>query len=357
MKELRDYFISPTATLTQALKQLDGTSEKTLFVIDPAESLLGTLSDGDLRRAILTGKEMTAAIDGVYCTRPTHFIENAFTPHDAKDIFLKKRIELVPVVNASNQVIDYITWDEAFGERPLHHSRKEINGVPVVIMAGGKGTRMAPFTNVLPKPLIPVQDKTIMERIIEQFTAFGAVKFYFTLNYKGKMIEAYFESIDREYEIVYLWEKNFQGTAASLTLAAAQIEDTFIVSNCDIIVRADYADVLEFHRHNKAMLTTLSSIQHHQIPYGVVEFSKGGRITRIVEKPEYTHPVNTGVYILDKRTLDYIPRDRLFHMTHLIEALIAAGQPVFTYPVNESDYIDIGQWSEYKQALQKLSLF
>jgi NDP-sugar pyrophosphorylase family protein len=226
--------------------------------------------------------------------------------------------------------------------------------IPVVIMAGGKGTRMAPFTQVLPKPLIPVGEKTILEIIIEGFERFQVSQFYFTVNYRGAMIKAYFDSIETKTDITYLWEKEFCGTAGSLELLPKDIANTFVVSNCDIIVKADYAEVLKFHRDSQAELTVIASIQHHVIPYGVVEYVEHGVVSGIKEKPEFSFSVNTGVYVVNKSCLELIPHGREFHMTHMMEALIANGRKVVTYLVNEKDYIDIGQWAEYNKALERM---
>jgi NDP-sugar pyrophosphorylase family protein len=224
----------------------------------------------------------------------------------------------------------------------------------VVIMPGGKGTRLDPITRVLPKPLIPIRDKTILELIIKEFYDYGISNFYLTLNYKGSMIEAYFNSIEKQYKVNYIWETDFLGTAGSLKLVEQEIADLFIVSNCDIIVKADYDDVINFHKNHNASLTILSSIQHYKIPYGVIEFKNGGVVNKITEKPEYSMTVNTGVYVFDKSILKYIPKNKIFDMNNLIDSLIANKKTVVTYPVNENDYIDIGQLEEYKKITNNL---
>jgi NDP-sugar pyrophosphorylase family protein len=250
-----------------------------------------------------------------------------------------------------------LTWEDFFyGNGDGVKKAKPELEIPVVIMAGGKGNRLAPFTHVLPKPLIPVGEKTILELIIDEFRKFGITRYYFTLNFRGEMIRAYFDGVEKEYTVSYVWEEDFYGTAGSLKLLEEKISPTFIVSNCDIILKAEYEKVLSFHRETEADLTVLSSIQHHKIPYGVIEFSNGGKVTGIREKPEYTFPINTGVYVVNKECLEYIPEKKVFNMTDLIEVLIADGRKVFTYPVNEKDYTDIGQWEEYRKTLDLIKM-
>jgi dTDP-glucose pyrophosphorylase len=343
------------ASIKQALKQLDETSHRILFVVDKDNYLRGTMSDGDARRAILAGTALEFSIEKVFNRAPHFLTEKEYTKEECKELFIQTKVLLLPVVDSLRKLIGAIAWEDIFnGTGALERPLGKID-VPVVIMAGGKGTRMAPFTNILPKPLIPVGEKTILEKIIEGFVACGADRFYATVNYRGEMIKAYFDSIEKDYILEFVWEKEFLGTAGCLRYLERSIDRTFIVSNCDIIVRVDYADVIAFHAHNSAALTVISSIQHISVPYGVIHFKEGGAVDSISEKPEYSYPINTGVYILEPRCLSFIPEGRPFHMTDLIAALIEAGERVFTYPVNEKEYLDIGQWEEYRRNLDRLA--
>jgi NDP-sugar pyrophosphorylase family protein len=178
-------------------------------------------------------------------------------------------------------------------------------------------------------------------------------EFYFTLNYRGEMIQAYFNSISHSFNLHFVFEEDFYGTAGSLRLMPKKINETFIVSNCDILVKADYADVLQFHMTNNADLTIMSAFQHHKIPYGVIDFRENGIVTKISEKPEKTVAINTGVYVVNRDCIEMIPENVVFHMTDLIEKLIKNGKKVCTYPVNSDDYEDIGQWDEYHKTVRK----
>lgn len=342
--------ITAQHTLSQALKLLDDLSTRVLFIVNPTRQLLGSLSDGDIRRALLKGAHLNDSVESFYFKETKFFYEGHIDLNEAKDFFQKMQILFIPLLNKNREILEILSLEELLEGRDYHEYQYEAIHLPVLIMAGGKGTRLAPFTNILPKPLIPVGERTILEEIIRQFEQFGVQEFIFTVNFKGEIIKAYFDGLDKNYSIEYIWEKDFLGTAGCLKLWSNPPQ-TFIVSNCDILVRTNYAELLKFHKESKSKLTVVSSIQHHKVPYGVVNFEKGGLISSLSEKPEFSFPINTGVYLLEKECLDLIPEGEVFHMTDLIDKLIQMGEKVYTYPVSGSDYVDIGEWSEYHKTV------
>lgn len=355
----KNIFIYEKDSVKDALKKLNQSKDRVLLTVDLKGRLLGTLSDGDIRRYILKGKSLDANIQEIYNKKPVFMYKKCFTKDLAKDLFIKseKKVELIPILNDRDIVIDVVTWRNIFSESDLGLTTDKKLNIPVVIMAGGKGERLEPFTKIIPKPLIPIGDKTIVEIIIEQFRKHGISEYFLSLNYKSKMIESYFESIEKNYTLNYLRESDYLGTAGSLSLLKDNIGENFFVSNCDVIVRADLEEVVALHKKSKAICTVLSSIQHYRIPYGVIDLKEKGEIIKIHEKPEYTFIVNAGVYLLNKAILDFIPANAHFNMTDLIKILIKEKKKVITYPVNENDYIDIGQLEEYNRAIGKLQLF
>ena len=323
------------------------------MVVDGQEKLLGTLTDGDIRRALLDNKGLESPILGVFNAQPLCIEEKECTPEKAKKILLENLIELLPVVDQARRVVKYITWDEVLaGERIPRIPLK--SDIPVVIMAGGKGTRLDPFTKILPKPLIPIGDKPIVEIIIDEFKQQGIDQFFLSLNHKAELVESYFNSMEKDYTIQYVREDDFLGTVGSLRLLETKLPEIFIVSNCDVIVRANFHEVVDFHQKKGAAMTLLSSIQHYRIPYGVISFKEEGEVVSITEKPEYTFTINTGVYVLSREAIGLIPAKSHFDMTDLMNSLIKKNKKVLMYPVNENDYVDIGQWEEYKKALDKM---
>ena len=352
----KDLFIHEKDSIKTALKKLNHSGQKVLLVTDSKHNLLGTISDGDIRRCILRGEKLDSAIKKTYNAHPIFIKNTGNILETAKPIFVKYKIELLPVLDENGRIIDCVTWSQAFSEDSKFSKKATVGKLqyPVVIMAGGKGTRMEPFSRIFPKPLIPIGEKTVIEIIIDEFKQQGIYEYYISLNYKGEMIKSYFDNIEKDYKIHYVWEKDFLGTVGSVKLLEKKIRGPFIVSNCDVIVNADLREAMEMHNEQSADVTVLSSIQHYKIPYGVVETGKAGRVKDIIEKPEYSFMVNTGVYILNSDILKFIPANTQFDMTDLLKTLIKKRGKVITYLVNEKDYIDIGHWEEYKKSKEKL---
>ena len=223
-----------------------------------------------------------------------------------------------------------------------------------VIMAGGKGTRLEPFTKVLPKPLIPIHEKPIIEHIIEKFFNIGVNDYYFTLNYKKRIIKAYFDELQPEYSIRFIEEETPLGTAGSLRLLEGMLSGSFFVTNCDVIINANYYDIFTFHEKNGYDITLVASAKEYVIPYGTCELSGNGELLHINEKPKLDFLINTGLYVLKPKMIDLIPPKQIYHITELVEKAINNGNRVGVYPISDDSWIDVGQWAEYKQALEKI---
>lgn len=223
--------------------------------------------------------------------------------------------------------------------------------IPVVIMAGGKGTRLSPYTSILPKPLMPIGAKTILERIIDSFQKNGCSSFLLTLNYKKNLIKAYFDDKEKDYEIGYVEEEDFYGTCGSLCLLTDKINGTFFLSNCDVLLDIDYAKLYEFHREHHNEITAVTSLKHFQIPYGIFELETGGAICKISEKPEFNYQVNTGIYVMESTVLGEIPRGKVYQMTDLLDRLMREGRRVGAYPVTENCWKDMGELNEMHKML------
>jgi dTDP-glucose pyrophosphorylase len=354
---MRSLQVMADVTIREAMVRLDQTAEKCLFIVDADEILVGTLTDGDVRRAILAGARLDEAIKCHFHLNPLKVIESpgedpARIDDQVLHIMKASRVEVVPVVNASGRLSRYVTWGDFFSE-PSREVRPPLD-VPVVIMAGGYGTRLEPFTKVLPKPLIPVHDKPIIEHIIDRFVEHGADDFRLTVNYKSRIIKAYFEDQHPSYRLSFIDEVEPMGTAGSLQYLAADVSGAVFVTNCDVIINADYRRILAHHREHGHAVTLVGSAVHYEIPYGTCVLNDSGSLASIHEKPSYDFLVNTGMYVLDTETLSIIPARGTYHMTQLIGDVIKAGRTVGVFPISEDAWIDVGQWKEYERATERL---
>lgn len=348
---MKNITVKMDITLLQAMKILDKTAEKCLLVVDDNQQLLGTLTDGDIRRSILAGKSFTASIKDSYSTQPTVLLKGRYSNESAEELLRKKKLDLIPVVDQANIVIDYVTWEKlGMNDRPTG----KLRDVQVVIMAGGRGSRLQPFTKVLPKPLVPIHDKTIIEHIIQRFLDNGCNDFHITVNYKSKIMKAYFEELNSEYSVHFIEESEPLGTAGSLRFLNGKFNQPFFVTNCDIIINADYCSLFDFHVKNGYDVTLVASTKEYIIPYGTCELNGDGHLSHINEKPKYDFLVNAGLYVVNPDVLDIIPENTFYHITHLIEEMIKRHRRVGVFPIDDDSWIDVGQWAEYKKAVERL---
>jgi len=347
---MKDITIQPSATIKEAMEALDKTAEKVLLVVDDDQRLIGALTDGDIRRHILKERDLIGTIQSAYNKNPIFIFQEDFDIENIKHVLTKNIIDLVPILNQDRKVIDFVTWEKAFGNNRKSGDQKL--DASVVIMAGGRGTRLEPFTKVLPKPLIPVGDKPIIDHIIDRFRNYGISEFYLTIHHMSKIIQAYFEEKEPDYSIGFAEEDEPRGTAGSLKLLADKLNKPFFVSNCDIIIETDYADLYRFHMQKKYDITLVASAKQFNIPYGICELNGEGGLERIKEKPEYNFLVNAGMYVLNPAVLEMIPDNQLFHITHLIDKIKENGGQIGVYPVSEKAWLDVGQWAEYRKSLK-----
>jgi len=349
---MKDITVQPYITIRKAMKKLNQSGEKCLIITNAQKRLFGTLSDGDLRRAILKGATVGDTIEGIYQHKPTVLRHKHYDLSEAKKLFTKQKFDIIPVVDQVGKLKDILFWETVF--RNGENKEKKCLDTPVIIMAGGKGTRLELFTKVLPKPLVPIHEKPVIEHIIERFTDVGVDQFILTINYKARIMKAYFEELNPNYSIDFVEEHKPLGTAGSLKLLENKFDKPFMVSNCDIIIKTDYLDLYEFHQKNNFDITLVASMKNYTIPYGTCELNGEGHLKQINEKPEYDFLVNTGLYIINPDTLHLIPADKLYHITHLIEATQKSGKQVGVYPIDDDAWIDVGQWTEYQQAVDRL---
>jgi len=350
-EKLQTFLIKGDISIKKAMQSMTTVGQKELFIVDEANKLLGALSDGDIRKWILREGNLEERVDRI-CNHQPKFFKEDFEIDDVKKLMLDLKIESVPIIKENNEITKVLVWDDIFSEND--HRHRESIDASVVIMAGGKGTRLDPFTKILPKPLIPIGDKPIIEIIIDHFYNYNINDFHILINHKARMIKSFFEDKDAPYNLHYTEEDSPLGTAGGLKLLENKLKGTFFVTNSDIIIESDYSELFDFHKNKGYDLTLVVSYRHHVIPYGVCQIENGGILKSIDEKPSYDLLVNTGMYVLNHRILKCIPENQPFDMPDLIEEAKNHNYKIGVFPINEKSWIDVGQWEEYHKAIDKL---
>ncbi len=339
---LNNRTIPYNATLLKAFKKMDILDKKLLIVLGE-NKFYGLLSAGDIQRAIIQNKSLETPVadilrKNIRIAKPEDNFETI------RKMMFDFRMELCPVVNEQQEIVKVYFWEDVFQENKPQP--KTPFNLPIIIMAGGFGTRLKPLTNVLPKPLIPIGEKTMLEEIFDRFHQYGCHRFYISVNYKADLIKYYLEQQKLPYNLEYFIEEKPMGTAGSMSLLKGKISETFFVTNCDILIEQDYSEILEYHKVNKNEITIVAALKHFPISYGTIETGENGKLKKLVEKPELTFKINSGMYILEPHLIDEIPVNEFFHITTLIEKVNERGGNVGVFPVSEKSWKDIGSWSE-----------
>ncbi len=328
------------SSIRQAVQVLNETSLKIVLVVDASKSLVGTISDGDIRRGLLKGLELTSKIDSI-----VHEDALVVPPELSRDVVLQlmtaNNIQQIPIVDESKQVIGLHLWDQI--NKPT--ARTNI----MVIMAGGKGTRLYPQTESCPKPLLPVMGKPILEHIIHRAKAEGFSHFILAIHYLGHMIEEYFGNGDAlGVKIEYLREKSPMGTAGALSLLDPLPESSFVVTNGDVLTNIHYGELLDFHIQHNATATMAVRVHEWQNPFGVVQ-TQGIEIISYVEKPLSRTHINAGVYVLQPSVIGILTKSVPYDMPSLFSIIQENGMRTVAYPVHEP-WIDIGRPNDFLRA-------
>jgi len=346
----KDFFITQDISIKAAMRQMDTNKEKILLVINKKKTFIGTIADGDIRRWILSNKSLNASIKNIYNKNPI-YVKEDFDINKVKRLMINTKIEWIPVINKKKEVISVLFWDNVFRDKI---TLKEKINIPVIIMAGGEGARLKPFTHILPKPLIPIKGQPIIEIIMNKFNLYQIKSFYISINYKSLIMKAYFKEAKLNYNIKYIHEKQPLGTAGCLKQLKTKISSDIIVTNCDIIIDCDYSEIVNFHTKSNNDITIVGSFRHFTIPYGICDIANGGILKGIKERPQYDFLVSTGMYIINKKVLSLIPSNKKFDMPELIKKVKNKNGKVAVFPISEKSWLDIGQWEEYQKTVKEI---
>ena len=333
----KQYLIRKDLPIKDAMKKIDSTKPKILFVTEN-EKLIGALTDGDVRRYLLSGGKVDDPAEKACNKKPkrvAHSLDEAIS-------MLDKNFIAIPVLDKDGNLRDIYT-----GNRTKSSKKKKID-IPVVINAGGKGTRLDPFTKILPKPLIPVGDLPIIEHIMRRYEEAGCKDFHIIVNYKKELIKSYFKEIEKEYCIHWADENEPLGTGGGLSLLKNKLKDTFFFICCDSLILTDYSEIVEFHKKNKNDITMICARKKVVIPYGIVNEDKDV-LTSIEEKPEFSFLTNTAMYLIEPSVLKDMKKNTRIDFPDFIKEEKEKGKKIGVYTVDEDDWLDMGQMSELEK--------
>ena len=342
---LRSLCVDASVRVIDALAVLEETHREIVLVIDIDGRLRGTVTDGDIRRATLRGLGPEANVQVIMFHSPA-VADSAMSARVQMQLMKSRRILQLPIVDATGRLVDLVLFSEIVqGDPPADKA---------VVMAGGKGSRLRPLTHDIPKPLLPVGEKPILETIVDQLADSGIADIYLITHYKAEMIEEHFARLNYPgCELHFVYEAESLGTAGGLGLVRDELDSPFLVMNADIISRMSFKDMLRYHVDSGAQMTVATKIQKMKIPYGVVETNGQGRIEAFVEKPSMYFTFNIGVYAVAPEVMDKVPRQGGMDMPDLIRDLIEADCAVNEYAVKDY-WIDIGRMADYERACEDI---
>lgn len=344
--ELQKYIGINHLTVAEAMQRIDNNASGILFLADENGILVGCITDGDIRRFLLSGGKMDApAVEA-----SNHNPKVARTEDEARLLYHKKNYIVIPIVNENGEIIDLYSGES--GEQ--NQKKRNALNVPVVINAGGKGTRLDPFTRVLPKPLIPVGELPIIEHIMREYQSYSCDEFHIIVNYKKDLMKAYFADNENRYNISWYDEEKPLGTGGGLSLLRGKFDSSFFFANCDALLTANYESMIKFHKENGNVITMICAYKNMNIPYGVIEMGVNGTIQSMKEKPLMSFLTNTGIYIVEPEVIDDIEDGVSIGFPDIVERERQKGKKVAVFPVSENDWMDMGQLPELEKMRIKL---
>ena len=340
MKKFELIVIFPESTIKQSMKKINQNGVGSLIVINKKFNVLGVLTDGDIRRAIFADKKIDESIKGIYSKKIIKYQESKFNIEKLEKKSLEKNLNIIPILK-KNKLVDFYS---------IKSKTQNKNSVKTVIMAGGLGTRMKPFTDVFPKPMLPINNQTMIEIVINQFKKYGLSNFIFTINYKSDLLSTYLKTLSSQINVKYkiLKENKRLGTAGSLKFLKKKLKKDFFVTNCDTILKANLNDIYQFHVKNRNDITIIAAVKNETIPYGVLKVSKNQIFSKIFEKPKNSYIINTGVYVFNPAILNLIPKkNEIFDMNQLISISKIKKKKIKVYLIDGDLWHDVGQTGNY----------
>ena len=346
---MKKFIIDHNSTTINAIKQINKLGGQCLVVVEKHNKFKGILSSYDLRKAVMNKNILNKNINKIYNKKPKYIYSDEVEKNISDIYFKVKQLEILPLIDRKTfRLVDILTYKKV---KNLKTKKLKKLNCSVVVMAGGKGTRLKPYTEILPKPLLPINKKPAIRHILEKFEHYKPSKFFITVNYKAEVLKSYFSETKGTFKIEIINEKKPLGTAGSLYYLKNKIKDNFFLTNCDTIVNTDFSKILSFHKKNKNDITTVVVNKIFTIPYGVCDFKNND--FKLVEKPKLKFKINIGLYILNKSILNLIKKNSYLDFNTLLNNSMNNMKKIGYYEIKDKDWIDVGQMDKYKNFINK----
>lgn len=342
-KEFSELIISDSTSLMDAMRKMDEIGRKLLIVVKES-NFISLISLGDIQRAIIKNIDLNSAVSVI--SREINVVGNLENSMDEiRQMMISIRAEFLPIIDAQGNIEKVYFWNDFFDIHSIANKVQLTN--KVVIMAGGLGTRVQPFTNVIPKPMLPVNGRSFLEEIIYRFAFYSIKDFYISVNYKADLIKFYMNSLNLPFNINFFSEETPRGTIGGVLGLKGRFKEAFFVSNCDILIDADYSEIVKYHTTNKFDITLVAAVLTNKSEYGTLTTGEMGELISLEEKPRINYKINTGMYLIEPGLIDLIPEEGVFHVTDLIERVRKMGGRVGVFPVSERSWRDYGTLNAY----------
>lgn len=335
-------------SLKNAIIKINKNAKKCLIIVDKNKKLLGVLTDGDIRHALKNKINLSRSISNIYNKKPIVIKNKKIDNSKIKNLFLKNKIFMIPFINNNKEVTDVIFLDDFLKQSSKINKKIKCD---VFIMAGGLGKRLLPITEILPKPLFPIDGIPIIQKIIQDFDQYKISKFFISLNYKSSILKAFLNELKNSNKFIYVNEKKPLGTAGSLKKITKKISNNFFLINADIYADIDIKSIYQYHIDNECDLTVTFLKKNIKIPYGNCKFDQNDNLLEIEEKPEINVNINSGIYVCNRKILSLIPNNQFHNMDDLIKKCIEKKYNVKAYDLKNTNWTDIGQWKNYNSLI------
>lgn len=351
---IKKFLSGEDITIQRALKLINKGGEKTIFIVDKNSFFLGTLTDGDIRRALIKGFKIKDKITKIYNKKSFFLEDKYYTENKIKNYFNKNKYDLIPVIRNKKIIKIYFKSQLIITKKNVKKKNviKKTN-YNMIIMAGGKGSRLAPLTSVLPKPLLPINNKPIISHIIENFERSGIKNFIISINKNNLIIKNYIRNFSNKKNIEFIEENRPLGTIGALSLIK-KINQPFFVTNCDVLFDLDINKLIDKYKKFKPHLIIVTVNLKSKISYGVCQIGKNSKLIGLKEKPTYSHNIVGGLYMFNPIILKYIPKNKEFDLNELIAKIQKNNGVILTLPISQNKWNDIGEFASFKRTLKKL---